>query len=520
MDANLNFLTAPAPNALQIGDNSPASGGKPSAGRSMLGKEFANLMRGLLPDSERQDLAAAGTAASQAGLQTLALGKQFSVITVDAPQPDANSLAAFAKAQGLDDRAVQALFGDLAQLPTPSGLTLGAAPSPSAGITATDPMAWLKDQPTDLMATAAAMTPPSWFAQPPSNPNTAPLTLGLSPVGTVGATGAGNLPLSASVGTSLGAQLSIGAGAATVTATGTAPTTDTLNQLLMASGASATLARFGQVLDTPAGELKPVEGLDLPPEPGPLDAIRMRLMPAWENMTRSLAKATGTDVAFTWASVAAGLLESKANGIPTVDIDLGDTSIGAVTDTGNGAGTVSATFNNDNSAQMNRAADNRPALTLSGQAPATGMGAGERADQISQLADKLGQALSERLQDQMEQGQWKLELRLKPAHLGKISVELDMNAGGLDALFKSDNPLTRELIAQSAPKLRDSLAQAGMAVANVWVNSDGQQQTGGNPTPRQSAAGVTPSGPALSNPAEVKVQAQRAKSTDGWDELV
>lgn len=499
MDANLNFLTAPAPSALQIGDNSPASGGKPSAGRSMLGKEFANLMRGLLPDSERQDLAAAGTAASQAGLQTLALGKQFSVITVDAPQPDANSLAAFAKAQGLDDRAVQALFGDLPPMPTPAGLTLGAAPSSSAAGTTTDPMAWLKDQPSDLMAAATAMTPPSWFAQPPANLTTAPLTQGLSPLGTAGAMGAVTAP-----GTS----------------SETAPTTDTLNQLLMASGASATLNRLGQVLDTPAGELKPVEGLDLPPEPGPLDAIRMRLMPVWENMTRSLAKAAGTDVAFTWASVAAGLLESKANGIPTVDIDLGDTSIGAVTDTGNGAGTVSATFNNDNSAQMNRAADNRPALTLNGQAPAAGMGAGERADQISQLADKLGQALSERLQDQMEQGQWKLELRLKPAHLGKISVELDMNAGGLDALFKSDNPLTRELIAQSAPKLRDSLAQAGMAVANVWVNSDGQQQTGGNPTPRQLAAGVTPSGPALSNPAEVKVQAQRAKSTDGWDELV
>lgn len=493
MDANLNFLPAPAPNALQIGDNSPASGAKPSAGRSMLGKEFANLMRGLLPDSERQDLAAAGTAASQAGLQTLSLGTQFSVITVDAPQPDANSLAAFAKAQGLDDRAVQALFGDLAQLPAPTGLTLGVAPAPSAASTVKDPMAWLKDQPSDLLAAATTITPPSWFAQPTNTPTTAPLSLGLSPVGF---------------------------GLATVTAAGTAPTTDSLNQLLMASGASATLNRLGQVLDAPAGELKPVEGLDLPPEPGPLDAIRMRLMPAWENMTRSLAKAAGTDMTFTWASVAAGLLESKANSTPTVDIDLGDTSIGAVTDTGNGAGTVSATFNNDNSAQMNRAADNRPALTLSGQAPTGGMGAGERADQISQLADKLGQALSERLQDQMEQGQWKLELRLKPAHLGKISVELDMNAGGLDALFKSDNPLTRELIAQSAPKLRDSLAQAGMAVANVWVNSDGQQQTGGNPTPRPSAAGVAPSGPALSNPAEVKVQMQRAKSTDGWDELV
>lgn len=507
MSANLNFLTAPAPHALRIGEDSPSTSTRPSAGRSMLGKEFANLMRGLLPEGERQGLAASGTAASQSGLQTLALGKQYAVITVDAPQPDANSLAAFAKAQGLNDQAVQALFGDLAQLPNPTGLTAGTAAAGAASDTTTDAMAWLKDQPGDLMAAAAAITPPSWFAQPLTNPGAAPLTLGMPPAG------AGGLSLGATSGYPYG---NMGGNMG-----GSAPTTDTLNQLLLASGASATLASFGQVMDTPAAELKPIEGLDVPPEPGPLDAIRMRLMPGWENMTRSLAKAAGTDMAFTWASVAAGLLESKANSIPTVDIDLGDTSIGAATDTGNGAGTVSATFNNDNSAQQSRAVDQRPALTLSGQTSApAGMGAGERADQIGQLADKLGQALAERLQDQMEQGQWKLELRLKPAHLGKISVELEMNAGSLDALFKTDNPLTRELIAQSAPKLRDNLAQAGMAVANVWVNSDGQQQTGGNPTPRQTAAGVAPSGSAMSSPAEVNVQAQRAKSKDGWDELV
>jgi flagellar hook-length control protein FliK len=61
-----------------------------------------------------------------------------------------------------------------------------------------------------------------------------------------------------------------------------------------------------------------------------------------------------------------------------------------------------------------------------------------------------------------------------------------MRAGGLDAVFRSDNPLTRELIAQGLPKLRDSLAQSGTAVANVWVNGDSARQSGGNPTPSQT----------------------------------
>ncbi len=484
MDANLNFVNASVPNALQIGEKTPIGRAAPATGQSMLGKEFANLMRGLLPDSERQDLAAADLAASHGGLQTMALGTQFSVITADAPQPDANSLAAFAKAQGLDDRAVQALFGDLEQLPA---LGLGVTQPPLTVTTTPDPMAWLTNSPVDRQL--AGSPPPSWFinATQPGTPSLAPISSSQSV-----------LPSSHP-----------------------ATNAETLEQLLVNSGASATLARLGQVINTPAAELAPTQGLALPPEPGPLDAIRMRLIPAWESMTRSLAKVTGSDVSFSWASFANDLLDSQASGVTAMDIDLGDTSIGALTDTGNGVGTVSATFNNDNSAQQSSAASNRPALTLGemGQTT-TGPSTGERADQISQLADKLGKALSERLQDQMAQGQWKLELRLKPGHLGKISVELDMNASGLDALFKSENPLTRELIAQSAPKLRDSLAQAGMAVANVWVNSDGQQQTGGNPTPRQMPQDVPSTGSVLNHHAEVKVQTPRAKSMGGWDELV
>ncbi len=79
-----------------------------------------------------------------------------------------------------------------------------------------------------------------------------------------------------------------------------------------------------------------------------------------------------------------------------------------------------------------------------------------------------------------------MQMRMDPASLGRIDLELDMRAGGLDAVFRSDNPLTRELIAQGLPKLRDSLSQSGTAVANVWVNGDSARQSGGNPTPQQT----------------------------------
>jgi len=146
----------------------------------------------------------------------------------------------------------------------------------------------------------------------------------------------------------------------------------------------------------------------------------------------------------------------------------------------------------------------------------------DRAAQIQDLADKLGKAMGERLQEQLENGEWKLQLKLNPGHLGKIDVELDMNAGGLDAVFKSDNAITRELISQGMAKLRDSLAQSGMTVANVWVNSENQRQSGGNSTPRQQAGADN----AVNNPvnavngtsaAESRIRDLR--SSNAWDTL-
>jgi flagellar hook-length control protein FliK len=107
----------------------------------------------------------------------------------------------------------------------------------------------------------------------------------------------------------------------------------------------------------------------------------------------------------------------------------------------------------------------------------------QRAEQFQQLADKMGQAAAQRLIAQIERGQWKMQMRMQPAALGSINVELDMHAGGLDALFSTDNAVTRELMAQGSNKLRDTLTQAGMTVASVTVNGEQSRQSGGNSTP-------------------------------------
>ena len=130
MDNNLNFSTSTNVNSLSNAAPAASTAVDDSLSTPMNGKEFAGLMRDLLNKSGRQELAATGEEGKEtkempgsegdgsSGLQTLPLGDQFAVITTASPIPDENSLAAFARAQGLGESAVKALFGDLATIPT------------------------------------------------------------------------------------------------------------------------------------------------------------------------------------------------------------------------------------------------------------------------------------------------------------------------------------------------------------------------------------------------------------------
>jgi len=258
---------------------------------------------------------------------------------------------------------------------------------------------------------------------------------------------------------------------------------------------------------------------EIAPELGPLDAMRMRMMPAWENMTRQLAKLNGTDQAAAWGQLCSNILSSKeqcADGKEVLlDLGVNDPSLMSALD---------ALQEQSNTGLVNLDSARNTASTGALGAAATSAalanpGMTDRAAQIQDLADKLGKAMGERLQEQMERGEWKLQLKLNPAHLGRIDVELDMNATGLDAVFKTDNMLTRELIAQGMNKLRDSLAQSGMTVANVWVNSENQKGSGGNSTPRQNSESDHKVNASVSEVKAAETRIKELRSSDAWDTL-
>jgi flagellar hook-length control protein FliK len=293
-----------------------------------------------------------------------------------------------------------------------------------------------------------------------------------------------------------------------------------VSSLLATAGATGVLQALGGVGAAPSQALGSADNLaEISSDMGPLDAMRMRMVPAWENMTRQLAKLNGSDQAAAWGQLSSNILNSKAQGGDGEEVllDLGadDPSLMSMLD---------ALQDSNNSAVLNLDSARNTASTGALGAAATNAALAnpeltDRAAQIQDLADKLGKAMGERLQDQIERGEWKLQLKLNPAHLGKIDVELDMNATGLDAVFKTDNQLTRELIAQGMGKLKDSLAQSGMTVANVWVNSENQQKSGGNSTPRQNTGSDTTFSAPVTEVAAAESRIKELRSSDAWDTL-
>ena len=517
MDANLNFLTTPASNPTSVGAPSSSGGLDPNLAKPMNGQEFAGVMRDLMAKSERQELAgivpSEATAAPMTALQTLNLGNQFSVITAATPLPDPNSLAEFARAQGLSESAVQALFGDLT-------VTSGVKPEATISGVALEPTLSAVDL-------TQSSSPNMGLPVFPANPLLNSLPVMSTSASTDGST-LTLLPTAASLGwiqaqpnaLTISEQATSAALAQATQASNQNPKASDLTALMQTAGASGVLQALGGMGAAPSKALGSVDNLtDLQTEMGPLDAMRMRMVPAWENTTRQLSQMSGTDQSAAWGQLMANLSKSQGKGGDgkevTLDLGADDPDLMLALD---------SLQDDAHSAFVNPDSGRSLASTGSLGAAATSAAIAnpqltDRAAQIQDMADKLGKAMAERLQDQLANGEWKLQLKLNPAHLGKIDVQLDMSSGGLDAVFKTDNLVTRELIAQGMPKLKDTLAESGMTVANVWVNSENQRGSGGNSTPRQQASADNSSSAPVTEVSATEPRVKDLRSSNAWDTL-
>ena len=93
----------------------------------------------------------------------------------------------------------------------------------------------------------------------------------------------------------------------------------------------------------------------------------------------------------------------------------------------------------------------------------------DMAQTYQDLSDKLSTELAGRMHQQLNEGQWKMKLGLKPSHLGAVDVELEMRDGKLSAVINADNASTQQLLNQGSPRLREALNALGWTQASVNI---------------------------------------------------
>lgn len=106
-----------------------------------------------------------------------------------------------------------------------------------------------------------------------------------------------------------------------------------------------------------------------------------------------------------------------------------------------------------------------------------------------QVMQRFGELLSQRLIQQVSQGNWRVELDLEPGDLGSIRIELEMKKGEIEASIKASQAATRDLLQESLPRLRESLERAGMDVASLSVYQQDRRQPGGQSSSERQQSG-------------------------------
>jgi flagellar hook-length control protein FliK len=392
-------------------------------------------------------------------LKAVTLGPHLSVITPETSPPDSQSLEAFARAQGLDENAVHWLFGGHAgTLPN----TLTTNPS-VANVVTTD------------AALGSTESLGNFQGSPPA------------------------IQAAAAIG-----QVSPAAnGQTTAAATGLLGPAMTAAQALWAMSDDTGQAKKPMAATT-TEEVLPLQMLRMPPTA----AVWMQ-----RNVIQSVLQQA--ESAQKEADISLSELDLGADwGGETLQQLLG--AEGGAHSTGT-HGTAYANFASRWDAQAHHRND---PTNASGPAPDL-PDPNARSENIQNLADKMGQAVGQRILSEMERGQWHLKLQLRPATLGHIEIEMRMRSGEFDAVFTAPNATTRDLLQDGMAKLRETLSQMGMDVANIHVGGGQTGQSGGDPTPGFSKGTPTQAKESGQETTPEIARAPRVKDpNDGLDVLV
>ena len=375
-----------------------------------------------------QELANASDAATNK-LQMYALSPKVHIITDPRQAPSPESLTAFAKSMGLDEATIQNLMGPASQASTP-----GANGLPSSG--------------------ANGM------------PNGIANNAGFN------------------ISALLGAALNGGSDTANITQADAAfnqAMTQALSTSTQSPAANANLLQSAAAAPLNFGiSGLPVNGLSQA-EMASIQHIQMTVLPPAVLPVQSgnIAQAFNTPSTASVLSLLGGNLQDQdiTSLASSFSQNMGEQSDTSGSDSSGQSSSGFAQALAQSNASDNRSVANKEVATV-----ATPLN-----EVYDQLSDKLATEMAARMHKQLSDGQWKMKFGLRPAHLGGVEIQLEMKDGKLDAVFRAENAMTRDLLQNSTQRLRDALQNFGINAGFVEVGQNGsqnQQNASGNSTPQ------------------------------------
>ena len=375
-----------------------------------------------------QELANASDAATNK-LQMYALSPKVHIITDPRQAPSPESLTAFAKSMGLDEATIQNLMGSASQASTP-----GANSLPSSG--------------------ANGM------------PNGIANNAGFN------------------ISALLGAALNGGSDTANITQADAAfnqAMTQALSTSTQSPAANANLLQSAAAAPLNFGiSGLPVNGLSQA-EMASIQHIQMTVLPPAVLPVQSgnIAQAFNTPSTASVLSLLGGNLQEQdiTSLASSFSQNMGEQSDTSGSDSSGQSSSGFAQALAQSNASDNRSVANKEVATV-----ATPLN-----EVYDQLSDKLATEMAARMHKQLSDGQWKMKFGLRPAHLGGVEIQLEMKDGKLDAVFRAENAMTRDLLQNSTQRLRDALQNFGINAGFVEVGQNGsqnQQNASGNSTPQ------------------------------------
>jgi len=111
-----------------------------------------------------------------------------------------------------------------------------------------------------------------------------------------------------------------------------------------------------------------------------------------------------------------------------------------------------------------------------------------------------------------------LRIQIHPENLGKIDLKLMSNSDGLKVVMTTEIPATAKLLETHMDQLQRSLADAGLSLSGMSVNSQGAQGQSANSSLNQSQPGNTKNSlPVFQQDTEATVPVKSQVSTSGLD---